>query len=168
MSFSTITVRRDQTEVAGGGVLADRLVNVSKGTARQQHAILEEHAPVHGGAGHHVLRNSMVHETHRGDHLDLAALDVGFIDHATHPAEMIAVRVRVDHRHHRAGTQFLIDELQGGGGRLLGGQGIEDDPPRIALDKTDIGQIEAAHLIDLVRDHLIKTVGHIQDGLALE
>ncbi len=46
--------------------------------------------------------------------------------------------------------------------------GIEHDPARIALDEADVGEVEAAHLVDLVRHDFIEAIGHVQHGLPLQ
>ena len=148
MSSSMMTVRRDQAEVAGGGVLADGLIDVTERAGRQQHAVLVEQPPVHGVAGVDVLRHGVIHEANRGDDLDLAAAHVGLVHHAAHAAEVIGVGVRVDHRDHGALAELLVDELERRRGGLLRGQRIEHDPAGVALDEADVGQIEAAHLVD--------------------
>ena len=43
----------------------------------------------------------------------LATAHVGFVDHAAHAAEMIAMRMRVDdHRRHGPLAEFLVDEVE--------------------------------------------------------
>jgi len=65
-------------------------------------------------------------------------------------------------------AQPLVDELERGTGRLSGGQRVEDDPAGVALDEADVGEVEAAHLVDAVRHHFIQAVGHVEHGLALQ
>jgi hypothetical protein len=86
-------VGRDQTGVAVGDILADRLVHVAVRVARQQHGVRVLRAPRHGVAGEDVLGNCLAEKALRRDDLDLAAGDVGFIDHAAHAAEMVDVRM---------------------------------------------------------------------------
>ncbi|MGD9306015.1 MAG: hypothetical protein PVF79_17230, partial [Desulfobacterales bacterium] len=66
-------VRWDEAQVAGGRVFTDRLVDMTKGTARQQYTVLEKQSAAHCIAGINVFRYRMVHEADRGDDLDLPA-----------------------------------------------------------------------------------------------
>ena len=68
----------------------------------------------------------------------------------------------------RALAQLVVDEVERGAGRFLGRQRVEDDPAGLALDEGDVGQVKAAHLIDLAWQHLVQSIGHVQHGLALE
>ena len=77
----------------------------------------------------------MVHKADRSDDLDLPARDIGFVHHTAHAAEVIGMRVGVNHRHHRAFTELFIDELERCRSGLFGGQGIEDDPAGLPLMK---------------------------------
>ncbi len=52
--------------------------------------------------------------------------------------------------------------------RLRGGQRVEDDPARVALDEADVGEVVAAHLVDATRHHLVEAVSHVEHGLALQ
>ncbi len=140
---------------------------MSKGTARQQYAVLEKQPAAHRIAGIDVFRYRMVHKADRSDDLDLTTSNVGFVHHPSHTAEVIGMGVGVDHRHHRALTEFLVDEVERRFGGLFRGQRIEDDPAGLAFDKADVGQIESTHLID-PGDHFVQAVVHVQDGLPLQ
>jgi hypothetical protein len=83
---------------------------MTKWTARQHRPVLEEHAPVHHVAGTDVLGYRVIHESDRCDNLDLAAFHIGLINHATHPTEVVGVRI--DHGNDRQVFDLLIDELQ--------------------------------------------------------
>ena len=119
-----------------------------KRIARQQHRVLPLRAARHGVAGEHVLLDRGLHEALGRDHHDLAAGDVGLVDHAAHAAEVVDVRVRVDDADHRPLAELLVDELERRARGFLGGQRVEHDPAGIALDEADVGQVEAAHLVD--------------------
>ena len=69
-------VGSNQAQVTGGRILPYGLVDMAIGIGRKQHTVLKEHSPVHGITGIHVLGNRMIHESIRGDDLDLAADDV--------------------------------------------------------------------------------------------
>ena len=78
---------------------------------------------------------------------------------------MVGVGVRVDHRRHRQALADLgLEQLPGGAHRLGTDQRVEDDPAGFAAHEGDIGQVEAAHLID-ARDHLVEPVVVVQPGL---
>jgi len=57
---------------------------------------------------------------------------------------VIGVGVGVDDRDDRALFDLLVDELQCRGRGFLGGQRIEYDPARIALDEADVREVVAA------------------------
>ncbi|MNE20256.1 hypothetical protein D3C80_1133650 [compost metagenome] len=138
------------------------------GAARQQHAVLQEGAAVHGVAGVDVFRHGMLHEPFRGNYRYLATAHVRFIDDPTDATEVVDVGMGNDHRHHRALAEFVVDKVQCRLGGFLGGQGVEDDPARIALDERDVGQVKTAHLVNLVGHDLVQPIGHVQHGLALQ
>ena len=167
-SLLMIRFGRNQARFAVRHVLADRLVHVAERVARQQYRVLVLRAARHGVAGEHVLGDRRLHEALRRDHLDLAADDVGFVHHAAHAAEVIDVGMRIDDADNRPLAEFFVDELECRAGGFLGRQRVEHDPAGIALDEGDVGEVEAAHLIDLARHHFVETVGHIQHGLALQ
>ena len=161
-------VGRDQAGIAMGHVLADRLVHMAEGAARQQGAVLDAAAPAHGITREDVFGNGFVQEAFRRDDLHLAGVHVGLVHHTPHTAEVVHVGMGIHHCHHGAGAEFVVDELQGGAGRFGGGCGVENDPAGVALDEGDVGQVEAAHLVDLAGQHFIQAVGHVEDGLALQ
>ena len=136
--------------------------------ARQQYAVLEEHPPGHGIAGIHVLGHRMFHKAGRRDQRDFAAAHVGLLHHAANTAEVVAMGVGNHYGHHRTLTELLVDKVQRRLGGFLGGQHVKDDPAGVALDKADVGQVIAAHLINLARHHFIQAVGHVEHGLALQ
>ena len=155
-------------DVAARHVLADRLIHMTVGVARQQHGVLVLRAPRHGIAGENVLRDCGIQEAFRCDHLHLAALHVSFVHHAAHAAEVVDVGMGVDDAHDRTLAELLVDEFERRPGGFLGRQRIEDDPAGIALDEANVGQIIAAHLVDLAGHDLVQAEGHVQDGLALQ
>ena len=76
--------------------------------------------------------------------------------------------VGVDDGDDRSLAKFFINEVQ----RRLGGfcrcQHIEYDPAGVAFNERDVGEVEAAHLIDSVWHYFIKPIGHVEDGLPLQ
>ncbi|MNI28053.1 hypothetical protein D3C73_818160 [compost metagenome] len=135
---------------------------------RQHHAILEKGAPGHGVAGVDVFSHGMLHETGGCYERDLAAAHIGFIDQTADTTEMVGMGVRDHYRHDRALAEFFIDEIQRSLGGFLRHQGVEHNPARIALDECDIGQVEPTHLVNLFRNDLIQTEGHVEYRLALQ
>ena len=110
----------------------------------------------------------MVHEARRRDDGHLAALDVRLVDHAPHAAEVIGVRMRIDHGQHRAFAELLRDQGERRGRGLPGGERVEDDPAAVALDEADVGEVEAAHLVDASGHDLVEPEAHVGLGLALQ
>ena len=94
-------------------VLADELIDMTKGASRQKPPVLVKNAPVHGSAGVDVFPHCVAHEADRCDDLDFAALDIRFVNHAAYTTEVIGVGVGVDHRHHWVLADFLVDEVKG-------------------------------------------------------
>ena len=82
------------------------------------------------------------------DHRDLARIDVGLRCHAEHPAEMVDMAVRIDNRDDRPVPALRPIQRKRGRGGLGGDQWIDDDDPGVALDEADVGQVEAADLVD--------------------
>ena len=52
---------------------------------------------------------------------------------------------------------MLLEQLPGGAGGLGGHQRVEDDPAGLAADEGDVGEVEAADLVD-AGDHLVEAV----------
>ncbi len=136
--------------------------------ARQQHGVLPLQATRHRIAGHHVFLDGRAHEMLGRDQHDLAAGDVGLIDHAAHAAEVVAMRMRVHDADHRPLAEFLVDEGERRPCSFRGGQRIEDDPAGVALDEADVGEVVAADLVDASRHDFEQAIGHVQHGLSLQ
>ncbi|MNQ71359.1 hypothetical protein D3C85_860230 [compost metagenome] len=120
--------------------------------ARQQRAEHIDGAAGHGVAGDYVLADGVLAETFWRNDAHLAGLDVGLVDNAAHAAEVVDMRVAIDHRDHRLLAQMLAHQFVGGLGRLGAHQRVEDDPAAVALDEGDVGEIVPAHLVDAVGD----------------
>ena len=141
---------------------------MAEGAAGQQNSVLIEKPAIHRITGIYIFTHRMVHEAQGSNHWHLAALNISFINYATNATEMVGMGMGDHHPRHRPGPQLFIDKAQGRPGCFLTGEGIKHDPTFIALDEGDIGQVEAPHLVDLARHHLIEAIGHVQQGLALE
>ena len=61
-------------------------------------------------------------------------------------------------------ADVLLEKLPRCANHFRANQGVEDDPTGLAADEGDVGQVEAAHLVD-ARDHLIETVVGGKSGL---
>ena len=89
------------------------------------------------------------------DDRDLARVDVGLRRHAEHAAEVVDVAVGVDDGDDRPVAAVRAVQRQRRGGGLGGDQRVDDDDAGVALDEADVGQVEAAHLVDAL-DHLVE------------
>ena len=105
----------------------------------------------------------MFHEEVGRHDRDLARLDVGLVDHALHAAEMIDVRMRVDHRRHRPVATMGAVERQRRARSFDAGQRVDDDDAGLALDDRHVGDVEAAHLVDALA-HLEQAVPPVELG----
>ncbi len=81
---------------------------------------------------------------------------------------MIGVRVRIDDCHDGPLTELLVDELERGRGRFLGGKRVKYNPAGLALDEADVSQVITPYLVNFFGQYLVETVVHIEDGLALQ
>ena len=108
----------------------------------------------------------MIHEPGGGDEGNLPRPHVLFLHDAADAAPVVAVRVRVDHgRDRKPLADVLLEQLPRRPDRFRGDQRVEDDPPGLAANEGDVGEVEPADLID-ARDHLIEPVVVVQDRLA--
>ena len=156
---------RQQAQVSRRNVLHQPLTRVPERARRQQHAILEEQAPVHRVAGVDVLRDGLLHEADWRNDLDLAGCQSLRIDDTTHAAEVVCVRVRVDHCGDGQFLDLLVDQLEARSRRLERRCRIENDPALFAADKGDVGKVQSAHLIYAV-NHFVKPGNLVQVSLA--
>ena len=104
-----------------------------------------------------VLLHGVLGEALGRDDRDLAGVDVGLRRHAEHAAEMVDVAVGVDDRDDRAVPAVGAIQRQCRRRGLGGDQRVDDDDPGVALDEADVGQVEAADLIDAL-DHLVEAL----------
>ncbi len=151
----------DQAEITARCGFAQPGIDLSARAGRQHGAVLIQRAASHGVAGKDVLGHGFLKEAGRGDHLDFAAPDIGFVDHALHAAVVIRVAMGVDHGDHRLLRPMLEIEIQCGAGGFPGHQHVDQDDARIAFHNSHVRQIESAHLIHAVR-HLEEVVEHVQ------
>ena len=97
----------------------------------------------------------MLGESLRRQHRDLPASTSACVVTPEHAAEMVDVAVGVDHRDDGPVAAVRAVQRQRGRGGLGGDQRIDDDDAGVALDEADVGQVEAAHLVDAL-DHLVE------------
>ncbi|MCY1423174.1 hypothetical protein D9M71_388810 [compost metagenome] len=109
----------DQGGAAGGHGNPHPGVDAALRVARQQGAEHVYRTAGHGIAGDHVLADGEFGEILGRDDAHLAGLDVSLVDYAAHAAEVVDVRVAVDHGHHRFLAQVLAHQLIGRLGGFL-------------------------------------------------
>ena len=90
----------------------------------------------------------MVEEVLRGDDRHVGA----GVHHPEHAAEVVEVRMGVDHRGDRPVAAVLAVQRQPGRGHLGRNQRIDDDDPGLALDQGHVRQVDSAQLVDAVGD----------------
>ena len=135
--------RRDQRRLAGGGGLAESAADLPVGSLRERGAVHEVGAPSHRRADEHVLGDGLLHEPLGSDHRDSPGVDVGLVDDPLHTAEVVDVRVRVDHRHDVARPAMLLVERPRRRGGLLADQRVDHDHAGLTLDDAHHRQVEA-------------------------
>ena len=108
----------------------------------------------------------MLHEVAGRDDGDLPGPHVRLVDDAAHAAPVVGMRVGIDHgRDGKALADVLLEQLPRRANHFRGHQRVEDDPAGLAPDEGDVGEVEAADLVD-ARDHLVEPVVVVQYGLA--
>ena len=127
-----------------------------------------EQPPVHRIAGVDVLGNGEVHEIDRRDERYLAGAHIRLVDDRPHSAPVVGMGMGIDHRRDRQPlADMLLEQRPGGTDGLKAHQRVEHDPAGLAANKGDVGQVEAAHLID-AGDHLIEAVIVVEPRLAVQ
>ena len=132
--------------------LAETGVDRAARTAGQGRAELVGGAAAHGVAGDHRLGDHGAHESGRrhdhhapGGHLDR-------IDDAARAAVVIAVAVRVDYRRDRTLRPVREVQVERRLRRPHRAERVDHDHAGRAFDEGDVGQREAAHLVDTGHD----------------
>ena len=144
--------RRDEAGRPTRHALAKAGIDLSPRPARQHRAELELGAARHRRSRQHVLAGDRLHEAGRRYHLDLARLHVGFVDHAPDAAVVVDVAVGVDHRDHGLSWPVRVVEFERRPRDLCRGQRIDQDETAVALDHRQVGDVEAAQLVETLRD----------------
>ena len=92
--------RIDQRDLAGRGRLTQPGAHPAFRATGQSGTEHVPRAAAHRGPGKHILRDRVLHEPLGRDDLDLPGVHVLLGHDPLHPAEVIHVAVRVDHRHY--------------------------------------------------------------------
>ena len=137
--------------------LAQSAADLSLRAALQQAAVHVGGAARHGRPGVDVLLHGVLGETFGRQHRHLAGVHVGLRGDAQHAAEMVHVAVGVDHRDDGPVAAVRAVQLQRRGRHLGGDQRVDDDQTGVALDEADVGEVQAADLVD-ARHHLVETL----------
>ena len=135
---------RDQPGRAHRGAGAEPDPDHAGRADRQVHAGVVRAAAEHRAAGVDVLGDRVVEETLRGDDRHRRA----GVHHAEHAAEVVDVRMGVDHRGDRPVATVLAVERQAGRGDLGRDRRVDDDHPGLALDQRHVRQLDPAQLVD--------------------
>ena len=162
--FADVERRHDQRHLAGRPDLAQPAAHLPLRAAGQRGPVHVGRASRHRGAGVDVLLHGVFGEVFGRDDRDLARVDVRLRRHAEHAAEVVDVAVGVDDRDDRPVATMRAVQRERGRRRLGGDQRVDDDDAGVALDEADVGQVEAADLVDAL-DHLVEAL--LGDELAL-
>ena len=135
--------------------------------ARQRRAVHVAGAAGHGRSGVDVLGHGVLHEAVRREDGAASRVHVSLARDPLDAAEVVDVTVRVDDPHDRPFAAVLTVESQRRGGRLDADEWVDDEDARLAFDERDVGEVQAAHLVD-ARHDLEEAVDGVEDGLAPE
>ena len=156
--------RHDDRDLAGRGVLPESAPDLAARAPVEQGSVHIGSPPGHRRARVDVLLHGMCDEAFRRQYRDRAGVHIGLGRHAQHAAEVIDVTVGVDHRDDRPVTAVGAVQRQGGGRGFGADQWIDHDDPGITFDEGDVGQVQAADLIDTF-DHFVEALFGSQCGL---
>ena len=136
--------RRDPqagADLTGGAAVQDRAVHVGR-------------AAVHRDPGVDVLRHRVLQEPLRGqDRHTPAALG----QHPVHPAEVVGMRMGVDHPGHRPVSAVLAVQRDARRRGLGRDQRVDHDHPGVALDDRHVREVHPADLVD--------AAGHLEQAV---
>ena len=155
----------DEARRAERDRLSEPGVDLTERSERQQRTELVHRAAAHDRPRQHVLADRLVHEPLGCDHPDVAVRDGLPGRDPEHPAEVIEVAVRVDHRTHGPLAEVLVREVEACPSALLGGQRVDDQPTAVGLDERDVGDVVPPGLPHPVSD-LEQAVVGVQLALA--
>jgi len=149
--------RRDERRFAGRGRLAQPGADLSGRSLLYRGAVHVTSSASHRGPRKDVLGDGMLHEPLGSHDRDTSSVDIGLVDDALDPAEVVDVGMGVDHSGDRALATVLLVQRERGRGRLLTDQRVDDDHPSVPLQDTHDGQVVTPNLID-PRPHLEQTI----------
>ena len=112
----------------------------------------------------HVLSEGLTYEVLRGDDSAPTGVGVGLRGDAEHAAEVIGVRVGVDHGDDGSRTQVLVGEVEARPGAGFGCEWVDDDPAGLTGDEGDVRDVVPAGLPD-AGCHLEQSMDAVELGL---
>ena len=163
--------RRDIACAALHGGQADAHRQAALRAIGQEAAILIGCAAFHGCTRKHIFAHHRIDKALRYDNRGFAGGNllrqrqrrIGRVPSRNQPldaAVMIDVRMADNDGHDARLAHMLTEQLQRLCGGVAAAGAVHDDPSMLAADKGDIGNIIAAHLIDIVR-HLEQAVQRV-------
>mgnify|MGYP006899958509 CR=1 FL=1 len=138
----------DQPHLTGGGGLSEAAAHLPGRPAVERGAVHVTGPAGHRGAGVDVLLHGVFGEVLGRDDHHLAGVDGGLAGHPQHAAEVVDVGVGVDHGPDRPVAAVRAVQPQRGRGGFGADQRVDDDDAGVALDEGDVGQVQAAYLVD--------------------
>ena len=109
----------------------------------------------------------MLHEAVGGQDDAATGVDILLAGHALDAAEVVDVAVAVDDADHGPLAAVLPVQRERRRSGLRRDEGVDDEHARVALHEGDVGEVEAAHLVD-AGDDLEQAVDRVQLRLAPE
>ena len=156
--------RGQQRNRAKGNALAQPAINRALRCALQQIAEHISGAAAHRITSNHIFAAHFFNEMLRRDKANAAAIQIFFIGQSANAGEMVGMAMGGQNRLHRTFPEMAIDQLHRRVHRLSGGQRVNDNPARIALNESHIGEVIAAHLVNAF-GHLKQAVNGIEARL---
>ena len=132
-------------------------------TLVQMRAVLVVRAAAHGASRVEIFRHGVLREALRHDDRNLSAGELLFDGEAAvrrflvgheslDAAEVVDVGMGNQHRFDRTFAEVLLDERHRSLRAFHCHRCVEDDPPRVSRNQRDIRHVEAAYLVNAVRD----------------
>ena len=140
--------RRQQPDRAGRSAGAEPDPHLPGGAHRQRRAGVVQAPAQHRHPGVDVLGDRVLEESVRGDDRYRGAR----VHHPEHAAEVVDVRMGVDHGGDRPVAPVLPVQRQPGRGDLGRHRRVDDDHAGLALDHGHVGKLDPAQLVDALGD----------------
>ncbi len=128
---------------------------------RNEWAELIQSTAGHREPSDHVLCDGFVKKMFRGNNAAASCSHIVGCGHAEHTTEMVGVRMRVDHRGDRALPQRGVRQRQTITSAAFDCERVDHDPPGVAFNERDVGDVVATRLPDTGR-HLEQAVNVVQ------